>query len=288
LKYGIKLQVAGVAGLFNLSLDKLLISHFLRIDLVTFYELGARVSIFIRSIPMLLLSPLVPATSELHSRHDKDRLRALYFRGSKYMILVTAPLAFFIGTMAPTIMLIWLGTDNNYRYSILAMRILAVGHFFNMLPGIVTPIVRGIGILKYEMWTCSFIALANLVLSLVLIVKIGFIGALVGTSSSMIMGYSFYLYVFNRYMKESFMKFLRTIFLKPVTAAIMGSAVILLVQHLVLDNIIQIYSSRVYYLAFLCVQGLIFCTIYIGTLVLSKYITKSEFTLLKDAVKSLR
>lgn len=286
-KYGIKLQITTVVGLFNFHLDKILISHFLRLKLVTFYELGSKIAMFIRQMPSVLLVPLIPASAELAATGDKKGLETMHLSGAKYITLIAAPVAFFLGTMAPTVMIVWMGT-NDYPYAVLALRILCVGYFFNIITGVITSIGRGIGILHYEMYASLFIALTNLTLSLILIIKIGFIGALIGTAVSMTVGNILYLYRFNQYMETAFITFLKDTFIKPVSVALAAGAIIWSSQYLIFNNLLSISISRINMAIYLILTGIFFMLIYTGSLFLIGFIRRSDLQIFGQIVKSIR
>lgn len=285
--YGIKLQITSIVGLFNFQLDKILIGHFLRLELVTFYELGSKIAMFIRQMPSVLLVPLIPASAELAARGDQKRLETMHLSGAKYITLMAAPIAFFLGTMAPTVMMVWMGT-NDYPYAILTIRILCIGYFFNIMTGVVTSMIRGIGIVHYEMYISLFIALTNLTLSLVLIIKIGFIGALIGTTVSMTVGNVLYLYRFNQYMETAFITFLKDTFIKPVTIALLAGAIIWPSQYLIFNNFISISISRVNMAIYLVLAGIFFTVIYSGGLFLIGFIRRSDFYIFGQIIRSIR
>lgn len=285
--YGIKLQITSVAGLFNFQLDKLLIGHFLRINLVTFYELGSKIATFIRQVPSVLLIPLIPASAELAVKGDRKRLEDMHLRGAKYLTLTAAPIAVFLIAMAPTIMLVWIGIDD-YSYTILALRILSIGYFFNIVAGAVTSIVRGIGIMHYEMYTSLFIALTNLTLSFVLIIKIGFVGALIGTTVSMTVGDICYLYKFNKYMKIPFAHFLKVAFIMPVFAALFAGAIAWLSQYSIYNDIISIPINRMNMAVYLVLTCVFFTLIYSGGLFLSGFIKQSDMEIFQKLIRSFK
>lgn len=284
--YGIKLQITSIAGLFNFQLDKILIGHFLRLELVTFYELGSKIAMFIRQMPSVFLVALIPASAELAAKGDRKRLGAMHMSGARYITLMTAPIAFFLGTMAPTVMLVWMG-GNDYPYAILTIRILCIGYFFNILTGVTTSMVRGVGIVHYEMYTSLFVALSNLTLSLGLIIKIGFPGALIGTAASMTAGNILYLYRFNHYMETAFRTFLKDTFIKPVLVASVAGAIIWSSQYSVLNNLTSISISRINMAIYLILSGTFFALIYSGGLFLVGFITRSDLRIFGKIAKSI-
>jgi peptidoglycan biosynthesis protein MviN/MurJ (putative lipid II flippase) len=157
-----------------------------------------------------------------------------------------------------------------------------------MLPGIVTPIVRGIGEPKYEMQTCLFIAIANVLLSTVLILKVGFIGALIGTSLSMSTGYAWYLIRFNKFIKEPFIRFVRYIIIKPIVGSGIGSIAILVINNIFLMDIFENQSLRGSNFITLSLQVIIFAIIYSGTLILTKHFDKVDILVLRNVIKTIR
>lgn len=285
-KYGVRLQVTSFAGLFNFQLDKLLIGYFLRMEMVAFYDLGSKIAMLIRQIPSVLLSPLIPASAELSAKADRKRLEAMHLQGAKYLILMAAPIAAFLIAMAPSVMTLWIG-KNDHSYAVLALRILSIGYFFNIITGVVTSMGRGMGILYYEMNASCFIALSNLFLSLLLIMKMGFIGVLIGTSISMTVGNVVYFYRFNRYLGTAFMRFVKDALIGPVFFAVLAGGIIWVTQDLVGNSLILTLISRMEIMMYLGFAGVFFLVLYGGGLVLSGCLGRLEVQLIGETIRSL-
>ena len=286
-RYGIKLQFTSIAGLINFQLDKLLIGYFLRLDFVTFYELGSKIAMVIRMLPSFLLAPLIPASAELATKGDDQRLETLHMRGTKYIAFIAAPLASFLIVMAPVIMSAWLGTNDNY-YACLSLRILSIGYFFNIITSVITSIGRGIGVLDYEMYATALIASANLILSVTLIITIGFAGALIGTSISMIFGNIIYLYRFNNYLGISFSKFLKYAFFKPVFSSVVAGAILHTSQNFLFDSLLSFPANRMTMIVYLGLTGVIFFIIYSIGLLVTGSIKSNDYKVLGQVIASIR
>jgi O-antigen/teichoic acid export membrane protein len=181
----------------------------------------------------------------------------------------------------------WLGTNEN-SYASQTLRILSIGYFFNIITSVITSMGRGIGVLNYEMYATAFIAAANLILSVTLIITIGFIGALIGTSVSMTVGNILYLYRFNRYMGISFSNFLKFAFFKPVFSAAVAGTIIHYSQNLVLTFNLNFSVSRVYMIIYLGLMGLIFAIVYSLGLFLTGSIKRSDFEIFSQLIASIR
>src|SRR6185369_4977988 len=58
--YGLKISVSRLGGLICFQADKLIVSRVLGLAAVSFYEVGARLTSFMRAVPLVMLSALIP------------------------------------------------------------------------------------------------------------------------------------------------------------------------------------------------------------------------------------
>jgi len=286
-RYGIKLQLNSVAGLINFQFDKLLIGHFLKLDFVAFYELGSKMAMIIRLVPSVLLSPLIPASAELRVLHDSARLEKLYLQGTKYLFLLAAPLAAFLVSTGPLIMQLWLGSGS-HSYAVLAMQMLSIAYCFNITAGAAHSIGRGIGVLKYELQATMMITIMNLILSVLLIVHMGFIGALIGTSVAMIVGNGIYLIRFNLFIRTATSNSLATILAKPFISAGL-SGILIFSAHRLLEGIVK-YSAmgRLELIGYLFISGFVFLGVFVLCLYVMKFFSRADISLFSDLLTAIR
>src|SRR5205823_2793289 len=87
--YGLKISVSRVGNLICFQADKLIVSRVLGLAAVSFYEVSARLTSFMRAVPLVLLSALIPATSELGARRDGKKILRTYVLVSKYIAMLT-------------------------------------------------------------------------------------------------------------------------------------------------------------------------------------------------------
>ena len=175
--YGTKMQICNFAVMVHSQADKIILSHFLGLSFVTFYELGQKAANAVRTFPMLLLTALVPAVSELDAGNDQERMMRLYHRGSKYVSLMVFPLIFFSIIVARNVFDLWVG--NGFGLAVLAFQILVIGYGINVLTGMGTSLVRGIGKPEYETRYAVLALVTQLVLSIVLVQVVGYRGVLI-------------------------------------------------------------------------------------------------------------
>lgn len=257
VSYGAKVQVSRLAELAGPQTNKLILGHFVGLSAVTFYELGARVVRMTKSF--VLLGAIVPAASELDARESWPALQQLYQQGSKFLALMVAPLMLFSIPAAPLMIRAWMGTD--FPQAVLAIRILAVGHFVHILTGVGTTIVRGIGKPGYETRYALLLSIVNPLLSLLLVLQFGFEGVLVGTTIALVLSSLYFFALFHRLMKLQLLRMIQNSYLVPmvgcVVASIAGYGIVESLHALPWLDL----GSRLSALVLLTVEG----TVFLGT-----------------------
>ena len=274
--FGIKMQVTKTTMIINANIDKALISIFLNLSLVGFYELGQRVVQKGRDTSLLLVSAILPAVSELDARNDKDGIYKLYLRGSKYLSIVAMPLMVFISITAPTIMLAWMGSK--YEISVLIIRILIIAHFINLMTGVATGIATGIG--RPGMITkAALINMAlNLFLSIGLMLMFGFWGVVIGTSVSLVLGSCIFMHDFHKYVRIPIYSFIKSAMLKPIIACLLSGITISLLGAIF--SAYSLHSGRLVNFSILIVQAMIFAIIYLAIIYKIQYLDTYDKDLL--------
>ena len=282
VSYGIKIQFSRIAELINQGADKILLGHYLGVVFSGFYEIGAKIANLTTTLPSILLPAIMPAASELDALQERGRLKKLYERGTKYLVSLNFPLALFTVITAPLIMFCWLGKPG-YDNSILALQWLSISYGVYLLTGMGRLVARGIAILRYEVHASYLIAAANITLSLILILRMGFIGALIGTSLASIIGSTWFLFSFHRYLKESFFALFKKVYLVPLFSSVLASMLIMTTNRLGLGPV-----TRNDALWMLLIDVLLFFSLYfILTLVLN-YFDRDDQELLTNLRRIIR
>ncbi|MDD4004634.1 MAG: flippase [Elusimicrobiaceae bacterium] len=196
LGYGSKLQVARVSSTISVTLDKLLLTHYLSVGLVTFFQLASTVIEQAKSLPILLMQALIPAFSELDARGDRAKVCDSYIRGTRYMTLLAMPLFTFLIADADQLMLLWMGPG--YEKSAAVIRILAVGWGLAVIAGVRSVVLQAIAKPGIEMNAGLIAAVFNIPLSIFFIRQMGFTGVALGTTVALAMSVMYGFYGLNR------------------------------------------------------------------------------------------
>ncbi len=288
--YGVNIRIASISELINAHVDKILLGYFLNTALVGAYELGAKIARIARSFPEQLLPAILPASSELHALEDKENLEKLYTRGSKYLSLLTFPLVFFIIANASLIIILWMGNRGfpGFEESVLALQVLSVGYVFMLLVSMGRLIARGMGIPQYEMRSSVLIVVLNIALSIILIIKLGFTGALLGTTSSGIIGSSTFFYSFNRRIGKSLFSIIKQAFASPFLFCSVSLGVSLFTGYLIRQLYPGPAANRLDAFILLFANGLVFLGIYLLFVFKSRYIDKYDREIISGFMEMIK
>jgi len=268
LGYGIKVQVSQLADLVSSQVDKVLLGYFLGVRPVALYELGSKVVFTSKRLSQVLISAVMPAASEIEARRDPHTLLLLYLRGSKYLVLVAAPLFFLITSAAPLIMRTWMG--RGYELSALVIQLLALGHLVHVLTGVGTMIVKGIGKPEVEMRYTLLLLVMNIVLGVALVARLGFLGVLIATPFSLIASSLYFMVIVHRLLRISLVPFIRDTYLKPVLASLVASLPLFALSYLAKSFLLT--DGRLSGVVVLGSGALLFAGVYLVILLRSGYL----------------
>ena len=230
--YGIKLQISQVGGLICFRIDKLIVSRFLGIASVSFYEVSSRLTSFMRALPLISISALIPATAELGARQDRQKLLRTYVLASKYVAMLTIAITAFLILEARSVLMLWLGPG--FESSVILVQILAIGYGANVLGGVASQTGAGVGHPEFDMRSTVLLAILNPVLSIILVMRFGAAGAAAGTTLAFVVATTYLLTSFQRnYIEGSLRSVLQEVYLRPIVAGVFATLAVLAFRHVV-------------------------------------------------------
>ncbi|MFZ1005884.1 MAG: polysaccharide biosynthesis C-terminal domain-containing protein [Candidatus Sulfotelmatobacter sp.] len=207
LGFSLKIYVSQMAVVIHNQIEKLYLAHFVGVVQAGWYDISSDLALRLRSIPGLMLPPMLPAASELEALGDHRRLQHFYQRAHKYLAFAAMPMVVFVLFAAKSFVKLWVRPG----LSVIAapLCVLLVVNILNLAtgPGFLT--LLGKGILKPGLYSAVAGIVLNCSLSLVLIWAFGFQGAVIGTSISMAAASVFFLYLFQRQTHGAFPSVMR-------------------------------------------------------------------------------
>jgi O-antigen/teichoic acid export membrane protein len=257
VRFGLTLQLSQLSQMVSFNYDKMLISHFLGVAQVTYYEIGSKLTMMMRSLPAFMTSAITPAASEMEIKRGLDKVWELYSRGTKYLLIAGLPLFLFVTLEAREVIFIWIGKD--YELSTNVVRILSMGYFLNFICSMASSVTWGIGKVNIEF-------------------KFGFLGAAIGTSLSLTIGSIYFFRLFKVSFKKTSGEMLLP-FLKPVIAGFASAAILFFVEKVA---IMDFMGNRVEALLLLCLKGILFVFVYAVLLLSLKYLDDYDKALILE------
>ncbi len=273
--YGAKLQVSRLGGLVCFQIDKLIISRFLGVAAVSFYEVASRLILFMRALPLVMISALIPATSELGARNDRARILKAYLLASKYVVMLSVALVAFVILEADSLLRLWLG--NGFEQSVILVQVLAIGYGVNVMGGAASQTGAGVGRPEFDMKGTILLTVLNPILSLLLVREFGAAGAAAGTSLALIVAAGYLLILFHRdYLGDRARTIIRDVHVRPWASGIIAS-VSVWGLHLLLPPLVDIAQVRYLIPVKIAADLVVFTVAYVALLVGFRHVTAIDW-----------
>jgi O-antigen/teichoic acid export membrane protein len=211
-----QLYVVQMAVAVYIHTEKLLLAHFSGLTPAGWYDIANDLAMKIRNLPALLITPLMPATSELDARQDDVRAQTLYYRAHKYLAFVGAGILLLVAVSAHRFVGLWLG--RGFTGTARALIVLTGVQIGNLAAAPALLMLIGKGILKPAVRFAVVGMTGTLVVSTILIASFGFTGALYGTSISVLGAAAYLVFLFHQETGYAMGVVFRT-YVKPVLLA---------------------------------------------------------------------
>lgn len=281
--FGYKMQSAKIADAVVFQADRLLLCHFLGVGAAGVYQLGSSIAYHLRGVSLLLISAVLPAASDLDAKQEHDKLKTLYLKGSKYLVLVSFPLAFFTMASAGLIIRTWVGPG--YERAAVVLQLLAAGYLANLLSGVGTSVGAAIGKPEFQMRAAIITAVSNIVLSVALILWIGFFGVAVATVVSFVLGTVYFFFKLHSRIGLSSKKVILETVPVPLCAALLPALGICGLHYRLKAAIMG--AGRLGGLELLVLEGLAFLGIYLAVILRGGYLDGFDRDIMRKAVSYL-
>jgi len=273
--YGTQILVSRVGGLACFQFDKLITARFLGVASMQFYEVSARMATLMRALPLLMMSAIIPAASELGVRNEKAKIIRTYVMTSKYVALITIGLVGFMVLEADSILRLWLGLRFDVR-SVMILQILAIGYGANVLGGAASQIGAGVGRPEFDMRSTILLTVLSPILGIAFVQRFGAPGAAAGTAVALVISAAYLLIMFHRKYVETPVKgMFRDIHIRPVVSGLVSIFAAMGLHYLlpVLDSLRQV---RYLIPAKLALDFVIFSAVYVVFLMVLRQITAMD------------
>lgn len=239
---------AGVQAVF--LLDRIIVGAFLPIRAVTFYAVPLTITQKFLVFHGSITNAYFPAASELHGLRDARRMRRLYLTTLKLNAVIILLLVSLVGGFAHPILDAWLGSSFATGSEAILV-VLALGYGLTALVGVSGHLTDAAG---HPGWTATYVgagAVLNVVVSLILVPRIGAIGAAYALLiQNGVGGLAFLLTVQWRILRLTLGEMVRQL-IRPFAAALVVTAFALLLGphlHGVIAVLVALIAGSALYL----------------------------------------
>ncbi len=223
--------------------DAIVIGIFLPVAAVTLYSIANRLVTYLLQVSETM-GVLTPTASDLDARNDQAGLKDMLAICTKYMLLVALPVASVFFVMGDRFISLWMGPEYVASASILMVLTVAVLAHLCEMPA--HTVLLGMGRHSVVAWFTLAQAIANLILSIILVRPYGLMGVALGTTIPTVLFTSVAIVVyFRRYLKLPLGEYIRRSAPMPIAIQIPFIAALLLFKNYAAPSSLAVFFLEV-------------------------------------------
>jgi len=224
-KFGWKVQLSNISQLMVFRIDTVLLSHYVGLTAVSYYEVANRVASLARGVIILIFMPLMPAASAIDVCNNDAIIRGLYTRSLKYLSVILAPFSFLIIAIAHPFIRTWMGPG--YEISALTLQLLMVIYMVNLLTGPGSLILCGINKPHIGMKSALLTGVLNVFFCVMLVKLTGYYGMILGILTAMLIGASYFIWMVHQVIHGLNWSIYPQNLVRPVVYAAFSAAILM-------------------------------------------------------------
>ncbi len=198
--------IGGIINMAHFQLNKLIISYFLGMKYLAYYDLGHRLVSAMMSLFSSFTIPIMPAASANYASSGIEKMKEVFQTTLKYSALMVIPAFLFTSVMADRIIFVWLGTG--YEETAFVLRFLSIAYLILLLTGPSAMILTGMGQFEIPFYGSILTAVISVTLSLILVGKFGLTGIIISTLVAYSCSAIYGLYYSQKKLGNIFLRYL--------------------------------------------------------------------------------
>lgn len=227
-----KVQITNITQLMIFQIDRVLLSHYLGLESVSYYEVANRIATQARSFVASIFSPMIPAASALHATEENDKVAGLYRRSFKYMTIAAVPFSILVIVLAHPFIRVWMGP--HFETSAITLQLLMGAYMMNLMTGPGSFILSGINKPHVSMRSSVLAGITNLILCLLFVRWIGYYGIILGILISIVTSGCYFLWMVHKNIQGLSWRIYPNSLLKPLFLSICTCVPLVVIDRLVL------------------------------------------------------
>lgn len=224
-----KVQITNITQLMIFQVDRILLSHYLGLEAVSYYEVANRIATQARSFVASIFSPMVPAASALHATEENDKVTGLYRRSFKYMTIAAVPFSLLVIALAYPFIRTWMGP--HFETSAITLQLLMGAYMLNLMTGPGSFILSGINKPHVSMRSSILAGITNLILCLLFVRWIGYYGIILGILISIVTSGGYFIWMVHKNIQGLSWRIYLDSLLKPLMVSICACVSLVLIDR---------------------------------------------------------
>jgi len=143
-RYGSILQISGLLATVIYSVEKIIAGFFLGIGAAGLFDVAEKFPALGSQIPSSMSGVFMPAMARMHSLKRRQELRDLYFKGCRYMAIITGLLMGFLAAFPGPILTAWLGNLERFPEAPFIMICFTLAFQLHVLTGPASALFKGV------------------------------------------------------------------------------------------------------------------------------------------------
>ncbi len=285
--FGINLQIGKISQIVVFQLDKFLALKLFGGKYAAFYEVGSKITSFTRSIPLLLVSAIVPAATELDAKGENLKLKILFETGTRYLIIGGFLIGGFIFSHADLIIQSWIGkklTIEGIYISSSIIRLIVLGYFANMITGAMSSIALGFDRTEFERRAGIVTIILFPLLAIILLPIFGFYGIAMSVSLTLVISSIYFMLLFVRFIDYKIYNVFKMLLI-PISAAILSAILTYVLYKFIPESYME---NRISSLIVTGILFLIYLILFSGSFVILKGYTNTDLIIIKMFIDKLK
>ncbi|MCD2425188.1 oligosaccharide flippase family protein [Niabella pedocola] len=220
-RYSVGMTGIAVVTFFISGIDKVVVSKFLMLEVVGYYNIAFLLSNLLVMISAPIHKIALPKFNELEAKNKFDELRSLYYKYNRWVIVLVMPAGLALAVFAPDILFLWTKNGKIALVTAPILRVASLGAIMNSIASTFYSYTLAKGNTRFGLYQNLFSLLVILPLIFVLTIKYGAVGAASCTLIYNALLLSVSLPIFHSiYMKGEYIFWLKNILSVPVCVAI--------------------------------------------------------------------
>ncbi len=228
LRFSTKVQVGTITATLSDQVDRTLIAFVFGPALLGSFGLAAGAATALRGVSGAFMHGIVPAASDMATLQQGDKLRRLYIRSTRYLTIVDFALVVGTVVLARPLVYAWLGSGHD-RVAVTLVVIL-LPYLVRLPAQACSEILYGVGRPEIRMRADTAFLLIHIPLSMLLLWRLGYYGAVLGTGLATV---STRLYLYgagSRALGVTVPDLLKASLLQPAIGATLAAAPVIALQ----------------------------------------------------------